>query len=90
LLEVSVASGGPIALDRAVVTVTYSFCGNRAAEPGEQCDDGDSDWCDGCTPQCLLLDPACDDANPVTQDSCQTATGCAHAAPPIPALPYWR
>lgn len=32
-------------------------CGNAAADPGEQCDDGNDNRFDGCRPDCTLVDP---------------------------------
>lgn len=53
-------------------------CGDGVVEPGEQCDDGNALYCDGCTPGCRL-EPPCDDGNACTMDSCDPATGaCTH------------
>jgi len=54
-------------------------CGNGVVEMGEECDDGNFDGCDGCTPSCVaercgngILDcgETCDDGNTVAGDGC--------------------
>ena len=56
-----------------------ALCGNRLLDEGEQCDDGNTQDGDECTPECLLavcgdgfLAPgeACDDGNTVDGDGC--------------------
>jgi len=60
-------------------------CGNGVLDPGEQCDDGNPNACDGCSPTChhesgyrcgdaiLSADcgEQCDDGNPVNGDRCE-------------------
>ncbi|MBC7793746.1 MAG: hypothetical protein H7Z43_08555 [Clostridia bacterium] len=57
-----------------------TFCGNRAIEAGEACDDSNTDEQDGCTSQCLIavcgdgvttpLAETCDDGNTNDNDAC--------------------
>ncbi len=35
------------------------ICGNGVVQPGEECDDGNAEIGDGCTPACLLEDACC-------------------------------
>ncbi len=65
-----------------------SSCGNGLKEPGEECDDGNSNNGDGCTSQCkteetcgdgsLDANEACDDGNTSDNDSCTNA--CTEAS----------
>ena len=55
-------------------------CGNGIVDPGEACDDGDADDCDGCTTRCtaptgcgdgiVCGNEACDDGNATACDGC--------------------
>lgn len=63
-------------------------CGNGVREPGEVCDDGDTDAGDGCSPTCMsdethgngIIDPGetCDDGNLFANDGClcELLTNC--------------
>jgi cysteine-rich repeat protein len=47
---------GPECEDWAEVRVVCSYsplCGNARVDPGEQCDDGNADFEDGCSPRCF-------------------------------------
>lgn len=55
-------------------------CGNGMTDPGEQCDDGDLDDCDGCDSNCttsacgndvLCAPEQCDDGNLTGSDGCE-------------------
>jgi len=55
-------------------------CGNGMTDPGEQCDDGDLDDCDGCDSNCttgacgngiVCAPETCDDGNLTSGDGCQ-------------------
>ncbi len=58
-------------------------CGNGVVGPGEQCDDGNADACDGCNPNCRsevcgngiveCNGEQCDDGNVVDGDGCSAA-----------------
>jgi virginiamycin B lyase len=55
-------------------------CGNGVVDPGEACDDGDADDCNGCTTQCTTVTgcgdgvvcgaETCDDGNAASCDGC--------------------
>jgi cysteine-rich repeat protein len=59
-------------VDRVVDTVAASLCGNGKLDPGEECDDGNTEDDDGCSSQCVIdcyyncqchpWDPPCVDA----------------------------
>jgi cysteine-rich repeat protein len=66
-------------------------CGDGARDPFEECDDGNLEPCDGCSPECAheagllcgdgIRNPACedcDDGNVVSGDACPA--GCRYAA----------
>lgn len=72
-LEVTGAEGG-IAVDAVDVFITYRLCNNGVLETGETCDDGDADFCDGCTPACEPS-PICNDDNICTSDACNPDSG---------------
>jgi cysteine-rich repeat protein len=68
---------------RLFVDSSSPNCGNRTIEAGEgeECDDGNTDACDGCSPKCLIeicgdgiacftQNEFCDDGNAVTGDGC--------------------
>ncbi|MBN2016056.1 DUF4215 domain-containing protein [Candidatus Dojkabacteria bacterium] len=67
----------------ATVTITVSYCpecGNGTVDPGEECDDGNSNNYDGCRNNCTLpycgdgiIDPGetCDDGNSNNNDGCR-------------------
>lgn len=57
------------------------LCGNGMTDPGEACDDGDLDDCDGCDSNCTLTacgngilcaPEQCDDGNGTSGDGCET------------------
>jgi cysteine-rich repeat protein len=58
-------------------------CGNGVVDPGEVCDDGNTDDCDACTTHCTLVNgcgdgvvcggETCDDKNGVACDGCSPA-----------------
>ncbi len=88
------SAGTPIADNTACTSVpkgyckagvcTGATCGNATSEPGETCDDGNTNDTDGCTVACAYsctANTACDDANPCTVDTCATTTthACGHA-----------
>jgi cysteine-rich repeat protein len=60
-------------------------CGNGTLEPGEMCDDGNTDPDDGCAPDCtrepycgdgeVTGDEACDDGNNRSGDGCRSDCG---------------
>jgi len=70
------------------------LCGNGLLGPGEQCDDGNKVGGDGCDAACrvetcftcegepsVCTPVTClDDANPCTDDVCNSETGCVHPA----------
>lgn len=61
---------------------TTAVCGNSTTEPGEDCDDGNTDDADGCTTLCKFSCTAasqCNDNNPCTQNNC-TQNKCAYPA----------
>jgi cysteine-rich repeat protein len=57
-----------------------AVCGNGIVEPGEECDDGNTNNCDGCSNQCTLVTGCgdgvlcppeqCDDGNTMSCDGC--------------------
>ena len=57
-------------------------CGDGVQDPGEDCDDGDSDDTDGCTAACEYTctadnaDSKCDDSNPCTLQQCDADHTC--------------
>jgi|GEM_PF-837890 len=56
---------------------TKPACGNQVVEPGEQCDDGNTDPADGCTVECkhsCSLPQDCDDGVNCTSDTCDGGT----------------
>ena len=69
----------PVLARYQLSTFTY-ICGNGIVEAGEQCDDGNSDFGDGCTPNCQLeaycgngiveAGEECDDGNNTSGDGC--------------------
>ena len=62
---------------------TTAQCGNSKTEPGEDCDDGNTDDTDGCTQQCKFTCTAgtqCSDGNTCTQDVCSNAHVCSNPA----------
>jgi cysteine-rich repeat protein len=63
-------------------------CGNRRTEPGEQCDDGNSNDDDGCKRDCTFtcaVDGDCDDASTCTRDTCDKTHACSRSADPATA-----
>lgn len=59
---------------------TTAQCGNSKTEPGEDCDDGNTDDTDGCTKACKFTCTAgtqCSDSNTCTLDQC-TSNKCAN------------
>lgn len=51
-------------------------CGNTVVEPWEECDDGNEQWCDQCTPACRTPVPCAADDDPCTGDTCVPSIGC--------------
>src|SRR5689334_8750892 len=60
-------------------TCIYGGCGNAKMDPGEDCDDGNVNPGDGCSPQCTIeqcgngikdFGEVCDDGNTVDGDGC--------------------
>jgi cysteine-rich repeat protein len=50
-------------------------CGNGVVEPGEQCDDGNTDNGDGCSSTCQLEQPvSCDDDGSSCDQGCDATT----------------
>ncbi len=73
--ECRLESPGPTEADGWLCTTpgepcTRTKCGDGIPEGSEQCDDGNNDMGDGCTPFCRK-EPSC----PVTGGACQTACG---------------
>jgi cysteine-rich repeat protein len=67
-----------------------AVCGNGVVEPGEQCDDGNTQACDGCSPSCqkefcgngtIECGEECDDgtANGAPGDPCDASCHVVHA-----------
>ena len=62
-------------------TVTCTSCGNGTVEPGEECDDGNTDNDDGCDSACKLEcgngtkagSEQCDDGNKANNDGCSSS-----------------
>jgi len=50
--------------------------GNTLGEPWEECDDGNEQWCDQCTPACRTPVPCAADDDPCTGDTCVPTIGC--------------
>ena len=78
-----VAAAGSAGTLRLFVDSSSANCGNRIvdADEGEECDDGNTEACDGCSPKCLVevcgdgiacftQNEFCDDANAVSGDGC--------------------
>jgi cysteine-rich repeat protein len=75
------------ALSAAEIAQLY-FCGNGVVDPGEECDDGNTNPSDGCTNACTVcgngaITPPeqCDDGNSVNGDGCDancTVTACGN------------
>src|SRR5262245_33562766 len=61
-------------------TTTVPVCGDGTLNGTEQCDDGNTDHCDGCSPTCVI-EPPVDDFNPCTVDSCDPLTGALRHDP---------
>src|SRR5262249_43404799 len=70
---------------------TAAVCGNGILEPGEGCDDGNTNACDGCSPSCQVegcgngtieCGEECDDgmANGAPGDPCDTTCHVVHVA----------
>ncbi|MFC1482417.1 DUF4215 domain-containing protein, partial [Myxococcota bacterium] len=68
-----------LAFDVSGCWTVQPICGNGVVEPGEVCDDGNLDACDGCSPTCFVeecgngvLDcgESCDDGNSLPGDGC--------------------
>lgn len=55
-------------------------CGDGDRDPGEECDDGNNNGCDGCSFACELED--CDDDNACTTDTCENLLGCRSSMVP--------
>jgi MYXO-CTERM domain-containing protein len=51
-----------MAIDDVRVTGCVNLCGNDAVDPGEDCDDGNTDDGDGCSASCLMEEEPGDDA----------------------------
>ncbi|MGH7896302.1 MAG: DUF4215 domain-containing protein [Candidatus Binatia bacterium] len=69
-----------------------SVCGNGVVEIAEQCDDGNIDACDGCTPTCRRelcgngiaeCGEECDDGPGNGSPQSQCTTSCAEKVPPL-------
>src|SRR5581483_4404028 len=58
-------------------------CGNSSIDPGEQCDEGDTDPCDGCSPTCQIqnVGEACDMSGPCFAGGTCTADGVCTGKP---------
>ena len=72
--------------DNGVMDGSCPFCGNDVIDLGEECDDGNPDTCDGCSPTCqleaglacgdgiqnALCGEECDDTNTLNGDGCSS------------------
>jgi cysteine-rich repeat protein len=82
--ETATPTGTPTATETATPTATPTpGCGNGAIDDGEDCDDGNTDACDGCSPTCTTEHcgdgttcppEECDDGNASDCDGC--SSGC--------------
>ncbi len=64
----------PPATVAALAISACSTCGNNIVEVDEDCDDGNTNGCDGCSFACETEN--CNDGNRCTVDSCQNLLGC--------------
>jgi cysteine-rich repeat protein len=63
-----------------------AFCGDGIPEIDEECDDGNTDGGDCCSPSCAFEPggaPCPDDGNPCSADACDGAGTCQHPAGPM-------
>jgi cysteine-rich repeat protein len=77
------ASTGDLVPPKLFVVSPSTPCGNGVVDFGETCDDGNLEAGDCCSPLCQLdaAGAACaGDGNPCTQDACDGAGACLHAA----------
>jgi len=70
-----VANIAPPATIAAVDFLPCAACGNGTIEPGEACDDANTDNCDSCTSYCQI--ELCDDGNVCTANGCDARLGCS-------------
>ena len=86
-----VAAGGAFpnfVTDRRVLLVRFgsTTCGDGVVQPGEQCDDGNADQNDCCSPACFVDAPStpCDlDGNACTADVCDGSGTCTAGGPRV-------
>ncbi|MBM4394508.1 MAG: hypothetical protein FJ087_02320 [Deltaproteobacteria bacterium] len=83
---ISCAPRAPGACTAAACDPATGACGQRPVPDGRACDDGSSCTAgDACVEgACVGLFVPCDDGNPCTDDSCDAAVGCLHAANAAP------
>jgi cysteine-rich repeat protein len=60
------------------VTATCGYCGNGVRDPGEECDDANTNDFDDCRADCMLPTPACDPASFVARCDGNTLVQCEH------------
>jgi len=53
-----------------VFSFVTTLCGNGVPDLGEQCDDGNTDPCDGCLNNCILHTNICGDGYPCEDEEC--------------------
>jgi cysteine-rich repeat protein len=72
-------TSGPCAATTTTLPAAAPRCGDGVVDPGEQCDDGNTTDCDGCSARCtrevvgngvLDCDEECDDGNTTDCDGC--------------------
>jgi len=93
-LEEDISGPGGYGNLTELVLSVLTTCGNGVTDPGEECDDGNTNPSDGCTNFCtvcgndLVIAPeTCDDGNLIDGDGCNADCGVAPLPPsPTPTL----
>jgi cysteine-rich repeat protein len=85
-----VSPGGGDSLTELILNVLPK-CGNGTVDPGEECDDGNTNPFDGCTNVCTICGngtvtapEACDDGNLIDGDGCNSDCGVSIPNTPTP------